>query len=86
MQNYQVEVAPVPLKGVFGDLGPLGVVNGFLVTYSLGSVLYWTQLAKLIAFMSLISLVLIMLVLPESPNWLFIHGHLERAKVKNILI
>jgi len=61
-------------------LASVGVSLGVTIEYSLGAVVTWTILAAISAIIPILALVLIMFM-PETPNWLLNHGRTEEAKV-----
>jgi Sugar (and other) transporter. len=67
------------LRGMLSALASVGVSLGVLIEYALGSVVTWTVLAGISAAIPILALLLIILM-PETPNWLLTHGHPLEAK------
>lgn len=76
---YTGEVTQPHLRGMLSALASVGVSLGVLIEYALGAVVTWTVLAGISAAIPMLALLLIMLM-PETPNWLLTHGHPEEAK------
>jgi len=60
-------------------LASVGVSLGVTIEYALGAVVTWTVLAGISAAIPILALILIIFI-PETPNWLVNHGRREEAK------
>ena len=67
------------LRGMLSALASVGVSLGVLIEYALGAVVTWTVLAGISAAIPILALLLITLM-PETPNWLLTHGYPTEAK------
>eukprot|EP00667_Euglena_gracilis_P009011 EG_transcript_9149 len=70
---YVSELAPVTLRGALGTLFQLNVVAGLLFAYLCGIFMVWRPMAWLITFLAA-GVTLLLLLLPESPQWLLQRG------------
>ena len=57
----------------------VGVSLGVTIEYALGAVVTWTVLAGISAIIPILALILIVFM-PETPNWLLTHGRADKAK------
>jgi len=57
----------------------VGVSLGVTIEYALGAAMTWTVLAGISAIIPILALILI-IFMPETPNWLLTHGRTEEAK------
>ena len=81
-QVYLVEAADGRRRGLFGASGALTVSTGITLIYSLGASFNWRVACAVCGSIPVI-VSLLMLTLPETPNWLVSKGRLEDAeKVK----
>lgn len=76
---YTCEVTQPHLRGMLSALASVGVSLGVLIEYSLGSLVTWSTLAGISAMIPMIALLLI-LTMPETPNWLLSRGKTEDAR------
>ena len=76
---YITEISSTSYRGRLVLLHQLNIVTGILVAYSLGM----SENSELIAVISLLSsflYIILMLFMPESPQWLLHHQYEERAR------
>ncbi|XP_069704012.1 facilitated trehalose transporter Tret1-like [Periplaneta americana] len=76
---YTGEVTQPHLRGMLSALASVGVSLGVLIEYALGAVVTWQVLAGISAAIPMMALLLIMLM-PETPNYLLSRGRTEEAK------
>ncbi|GLG93599.1 hypothetical protein R5R35_003750 [Gryllus longicercus] len=76
---YTCEVTQPHLRGMLSALASVGVSLGVLIEYSLGAVMAWYVMAGISALIPLLAFILIILM-PESPNWLLQRGRTEDAR------
>ena len=67
------------LRGMLSAVASVGVSLGVTIEYALGAVVTWTVLAGISATIPILALILI-IFMPETPNWLLTHGRTEEAK------
>ncbi|XP_020216858.1 probable polyol transporter 3 [Cajanus cajan] len=87
---YSAEISSAKSRGFLTSLPELcigiGILLGYVINYFLGKLslkLGWRLMLGIAAIPSL-ALALGILVMPESPRWLVMQGHLEKAK--NVLL
>ena len=74
-------------RGMFGGSGALSVSAGITLVYSLGATLpNWRWVCAACATIPIL-IVILMLILPETPNWLIMKGRRDEAYkvIKNYL-
>lgn len=84
---YIAEVSPARFRGRLVAMNQLNIVLGILIAFLSNYIIAglvphdmaWRWMFGIVAVPSAIFLA-VSLVLPESPRWLAIHGHAERAK------
>ncbi|GME94378.1 unnamed protein product [Ambrosiozyma monospora] len=80
---YINQISPVQLRGFFGSLCQVSVNAGILLTQVLAirwaNDENWRLILSTAAVLGLITLVLVIVVLDESPNWLILNKHDEAA-------
>lgn len=76
---YTGEVTQPHLRGMLSAVASVGVSLGVMIEYALGAVMTWTILAGINATIPILALILI-IFMPETPNWLLTHGRTEEAK------
>lgn len=70
---YIAEIASPRLRGGLGAINQLGVVVGIFIAYLVGAFLTWQWTAMFANFI-VVAMVLLMLLMPETPRWLLAHG------------
>ncbi|WP_394821292.1 sugar porter family MFS transporter [Pendulispora albinea] len=80
---FVAEISPARLRGRFVALYQVATVGGIFITYLVNYFLsfgdHWRIMLGLAAIPAIIVLGCLM-VLPESPRWLILNGHLDEAK------
>ncbi|XP_023702263.1 facilitated trehalose transporter Tret1-2 homolog isoform X1 [Cryptotermes secundus] len=76
---YTGEVTQPHLRGMLSALASVGVSLGVTIEYALGAIVTWTVLAGISAAIPILALILIVFM-PETPNWLLNHGRTEEAR------
>lgn len=69
------------LRNSFTMWEPLSAAFGILLTYILGSLLPYENVAYITTIVTIFSLLGILLFIPESPHWLFNRGLIKKAKI-----
>ena len=77
--SYVAEIASASSRGFLGSLLSVGWTFGLVLSYSLGSILDWSQLA-LSACMVPIAQFVVLSMSEDSPRWLVSRAHLPEAK------
>lgn len=77
--TYVVEIAPSQIRGLLGTCFQVMVVIGILAAAVLGTVLSWKALAG-VSVIAAIGMSLLMLLMPETPQWLLGRGQSEEAE------
>jgi hypothetical protein len=67
------------LRGMLSALASVGVSLGVTIEYCLGAIVTWAVLAAISAAIPILALILIVFM-PETPNWLLNHGRTEEAR------
>lgn len=75
---YTSEVTQPHLRGMLGALASVGISYGVLFQYTMGSFCSWSTLSYVSALYPTMAFVL-MLIMPESPNFLVIKMKAEKA-------
>jgi len=76
---YTGEVTQPHLRGMLSAVASVGVSLGVTIEYALGAAVTWTILAGISATIPILALILI-IFMPETPNWLLTHGRTVEAK------
>ena len=79
------EFAHPSLRGTLSSLPSVFMAVGVLVTYILGALLPWRLMAWLLLFQPPL-LLLLLLFIPESPQWLALQGQQEKARTSLIWV
>eukprot|EP00088_Acartia_fossae_P042411 TRINITY_DN4453_c0_g1_i1.p1 TRINITY_DN4453_c0_g1~~TRINITY_DN4453_c0_g1_i1.p1 ORF type:complete len:535 (+),score=63.50 TRINITY_DN4453_c0_g1_i1:43-1647(+) len=77
---YIVEIATIDMRGFLGCFVQFQGSFGVLLTFCIGSVLTWWQLA-LAHFVASVSTLPALCIIPESPRWLIMKGNEWQAEV-----
>lgn len=75
---YTSEVTQPHLRGMLTALGNVGISVGVLFQYAFGAFLNWNILAIISALVPILAFIL-MLGMPESPNYLVTHSKRDEA-------
>ena len=65
---------------MFGAGGALSVSLGITLVYTLGALFHWKVVSLVCGVIPILIVLVFGLVLPETPNWLFVHGEAEKAE------
>lgn len=79
-QVYLTEVAPLHLRGLFGNSGPTAVSFGTALVVMMGKALPWYRVALVCALLCLFLAIVYVVWMPESPNWFVIHKREDEAR------
>ncbi|XP_067005182.2 facilitated trehalose transporter Tret1 [Anabrus simplex] len=79
---YLAEMAQPSLRGMLVTWASLSISVGILVVYLLGSVLQgaWRITAAICGVVPVVNVILVLLILPESPVWLLRKGRRQEAE------
>lgn len=68
------------LRGSLSTWSTIALTSGILLSYLTGAFFRYTTVAYVAAFVSLLSLILVAMIIPESPTWLHGKGQKEEAE------
>ncbi|MGQ1890085.1 sugar porter family MFS transporter [Thermophagus sp. OGC60D27] len=82
--TYISEISPAKVRGTLGTLNQLGVVTGILLAYVFDYYMIeknegWRWMLASPVFVTIPFLAAMLVKFPESPRWLIIKGHKEKA-------
>jgi len=77
---YITEVARPELRGSLISFGPTLASFGMVLCYLKGAYIRWDIVAYLNTFYSIIPILLVQFLVPESPVWLVSKGRIDAAK------
>lgn len=78
LQIYLAESADADFRGVTINVGYVTLSLGFLLTFVLGAMMNWRNVALCGIILPIVTLVGTLMI-PESPIWLIRNGHIEKA-------
>lgn len=80
VQVYMAELATADWRASFSASGPMTVCIGTALVYSFGAVMNWQYVAFICGIITIITMVLLGLAMPESPVWLYLHNKKQEAE------